>query len=1516
MSNNIRSLKTIMVIALLSLLLLSTQAFAQNGGIRGSVTDATKAVVPNATVTATHIETNTVAKATTDNNGRYSLVNLLSGEYRVRVEAPTFSASEDTVRVRLDILSYNVQLSTGAATETVSVRSDGYLQLLEEGASSGTVIQEEMLLSLPILSGNVLDLINVMGGVQLANDPLFGAEATTFAGVPASGVNIQRDGITVSEVRWSSGISTPSRMNTEMLGEMKLILSPVDAEYGFGTGQIIMTTRSGSNAFRGSGVWNIQNTALDSLEWEIKRNTYNMNRIPDWRNLNQYTLTLSGPVIRDKIFFTLNWDHQLARTRAWATAEVLTECARQGIYRYLGGVGLAEVGATPSAPTSRGVPLRANSSDLMPMMTGDGKDASRVLWSMNVPSVYFEDPRAATDPRYADGMPRHEYRFSNIASQSVTELQNSTTQNYVEWAMWALQGNYGAYTGTDGDRTDPWNYTDSYLYNLPGLPAGPPTFNAGSDLASDFIIPESERSRWTVAPGGADANDWETGTITYSLRGEPTDDVYPGFHLPDIPLYYQSMFGPLPRDVRTALGGHGGIQGGDNFIAAQDSWVYRGCPMDERPAAYQFGPGLNYEGGWDRYRNSLDTSPFITAYSGTKYQPLPNDWAGTSNGLNRANLGWVRTADSQDTVYGTVYDSNRKSISTRIDYNISYSHRLGGSYQYERNAGSSNGNIRIPGGFAGSTDRRPQNFTLSLNSTVSSSVMNELRGGLSRTNTYNNTAMTNPKNGDTVRNMMLELVPTASWARYNDVVLASPMGLGDIPYYWGSEVGSTWGGTDDRWTMADTITWMKGAHNFRGGVEYRLVASVQDQNGSGANSFGTATNIFPRVTGGVLTSLSPWANIEGSGEYTVGPFTGLDIYNPESEQDQYPYKLERDWRFNPDETRGGISEYDSCNMGAGPGCTGSSNSTIFSNAQALLGYLSGSVNSISQYFFVMLDDQKQPRWNNPAEGETSYVIDIKGKELSFFFKDDWRIRSDLTLNLGVRWEYYGLPYVSDGRAAGLRGKLGGAYGISRNLDTWMSDWDTLTNPNTNPAFPGCAYDPDIADNTYISNQRTMQGRCVEKANDPYVLLGTEQIFIGPKSPNEDVSIYDKHYKNVAPSVGFSWQLPWFGRGRTTLRAGYQISYRSISNYDNNSGFGRVIGQQNPGMNYSHSYTGLEGCLNPDVRNPDGSDPRDSNLVWSGGNRVPLESVNPVAGTGFEQGPNECYMTFANLGYLLPLTVPPSRVPMGDVRYTDSIRPDNRAQTSVQVYDPNIRQPYSQSINVSITRNVGNVLTIDMRYIATLSRQSTGTIDPNLTNYINNGFFQELWNLRAGVGDPRIKEDFPILNSGIIPYIGCRGIEWDDSLGMLRTCADETWPTASLYAPLVGGALKQDLTGAEQVLYNGWSNIATGNFRSVVSGLATANFAANLRTSATHTQDVYGGRLSNVPSGMSSGQVLRAGWAPDNLTRANPQYDMSVTTNRGRSHYHSLMIQVTLRPARGLSFQSSLTWSKTLSRSSV
>ena len=60
-----------------------------------------------------------------------------------------------------------------------------------------------------------------MGGVVMTENPIFGADDTTLAGLSASNVNVQKDGVTANNVRWVTGMNTPVNLNPEMIANSK-----------------------------------------------------------------------------------------------------------------------------------------------------------------------------------------------------------------------------------------------------------------------------------------------------------------------------------------------------------------------------------------------------------------------------------------------------------------------------------------------------------------------------------------------------------------------------------------------------------------------------------------------------------------------------------------------------------------------------------------------------------------------------------------------------------------------------------------------------------------------------------------------------------------------------------------------------------------------------------------------------------------------------------------------------------------------------------------------------------------------------------------------------------------------------------------------------------------------------------------------------------------------------------------------------------------------------------------------
>lgn len=305
-------------------------------------------------------------------------------------------------------------------------------------------------------------------------------------------------------------------------------------------------------------------------------------------------------------------------------------------------------------------------------------------------------------------------------------------------------------------------------------------------------------------------------------------------------------------------------------------------------------------------------------------------------------------------------------------------------------------------------------------------------------------------------------------------------------------------------------------------------------------------------------------------------------------------------------------------------------------AQSLLIDLSGSVDYVTQAFnaspppnpVFLLGEPKQRTWRQ--------------RESSFFFQDDFRIRSSVTLSLGLRHEFYGVPWEANGRGAALVGGSASIFGISG------TSWGDLYQPGR------------------------LKGSL------------TQVQLVGEGSPLPAKQLYSDDYNNFAPAIGLSWSIPYFGKDKTVLRAGYGLAYErnALRLID-------IVSGDEPGLNTTAFL--------------------DSNS----------------------------YIDLSR--FSLPLAT--SDKPLATVPL------DERFQI-VRTFDDHLRTPYIQNWNLTIQRDLPAGMILDVHYVGSKGTKLIRSADINELNIFENGILDTFRAVQTGSSAPLLDAIFRGLNLGL------------------------------------------------------------------------------------------------------------------------------------------------------------------------
>jgi hypothetical protein len=575
-------------------------------------------------------------------------------------------------------------------------------------------------------------------------------------------------------------------------------------------------------------------------------------------------------------------------------------------------------------------------------------------------------------------------------------------------------------------------------------------------------------------------------------------------------------------------------------------------------------------GTWDLNRKAVDPTGFVTKVLGK--MPMPNNYE-TGDGLNTAGFRWTRHEHGTEDIFGvTAGGLGTLSGLGRKQINTKIDHNFDSrnklGVSYTYERSGGDANYEAwPDGFRGLFFRRPHTLSANLISTLSATLVNEARLGMRRTAGNTYNGLTNPKSGKEAQSF---------FPNFGGYPVMIGLGTNTVNFQATQPLGGgstqQYNDVTNLWSYTDSLSWAKGKHAFKFGGEIRRTYSLGYDAGIGITS-------IPRAVGG---------------DAPQAPIPAGSISNT--------------------------------NMPGLAGTTTTGNNVRMRN---LLSFLSGSLGSVTQFYYMQSAaklDKFEDYLTFPQR-----IRDTRQNEASIFFKDDFKVLKSLTLNLGVRWEYYGVPYDGGGLMPLPVGGPTALWGISgRDYSGWMK--------------PGARAEP------------------------------TAIQFVGKNSLNPDIPWYPDDWNNLGPAVGFAWQVPWFGAGKTTLRGGYQMTYQAgqVAN---------AITQENlvPGSTNQANYQGDSGA--------------------------------------------NAYLDLTKLPGLVP--VPNIIKPMQPVPLTD------RTQ-QIFVPQPGLENPYAQNLTMSLTRSVTSNLTVDLRYIGTLGRkQWNAFFQINQPNFLFNGLKDAFDAARAG-----------------------------------------------------------------------------------------------------------------------------------------------------------------------------------------
>ena len=285
-------------------LMLSLPVFAQVelANLNGTVTDASGAVVPGATIDVFFAGTGLTRTVQSGEAGTYAIPQLPIGHCRVTVQSKGLQTQQvdDLVLTVGENRTLNFQLGVSASASTIQVTASA-VELEQNTAETGGVVDPQQVNGLPINGRNWAGLMVLIPGA--INTGIGNQTGIRFAGHGLDDNKLVFDGTDATGIlRQSQKTDLRLQISSEAIAEFRVDSQLYSAEFGgVGGGQADVVSKSGTNSFRGSVFEFFRNNLLNS------RSPFDPSTVPPF-HLNQFGASLGGAIVKDRTFFFIDYE--------------------------------------------------------------------------------------------------------------------------------------------------------------------------------------------------------------------------------------------------------------------------------------------------------------------------------------------------------------------------------------------------------------------------------------------------------------------------------------------------------------------------------------------------------------------------------------------------------------------------------------------------------------------------------------------------------------------------------------------------------------------------------------------------------------------------------------------------------------------------------------------------------------------------------------------------------------------------------------------------------------------------------------------------------------------------------------------------------------------------------------------------------------------------------------------------------------------------------------------------------